>query len=197
MENFLLIAHIVSGSIALLFGLMAAITRKGSKRHVQSGNIFFWTMMISSATAIWLAIIHPNPFLLSIGIFTAYFCLTGKLIFIIKSWFQLTVLAVLGLVSSVALIVFDVQDKTISLGSAIGVITLVFAVLDIANQPKGSSKAIYHGIRMGSAYISATTAFTVNAIDFLPWYVGWILPSVIGTTMLFIGIGRFRKRMDM
>ena len=153
--------------------------------------------MVSSATAVWLAIVHPNPFLLSIGIFTAYFCITGKLIFKIKSSFQLTVLAVLGLVSSIALIVFDVQDKTIGLGSVIGIITLVFAVLDIVNQPKGSSKAIYHGIRMGSAYISAATAFAVNAIDFLPWYVGWILPSVIGTALLSIGIGRFRKRMAM
>ena len=78
MFNSLLILHIVGGATALLTGMIAALTRKGSFYHKRAGKVFVYSMVLSSLAALALTWIHPNAFLQGIALFTLYFCLSGK-----------------------------------------------------------------------------------------------------------------------
>jgi hypothetical protein len=64
--------HIISGHLALGFGLAAMILKKGSNKHKMSGSIFFYSMLGVSFTGISVSIIKDIPFLLHIAIFVFY-----------------------------------------------------------------------------------------------------------------------------
>jgi len=49
-----LVLHISGGSVGLLSGAVALISRKGSRPHKIAGNVFFITMLTASAAG-WLA----------------------------------------------------------------------------------------------------------------------------------------------
>jgi hypothetical protein len=71
----LLYTHILFGSISLLVGLYVLLTKKGDKIHRKIGNIFYFSMLISSLISLPMAIMHPNYFLFAVGIFTLYLLL--------------------------------------------------------------------------------------------------------------------------
>jgi uncharacterized membrane protein len=72
MEKFLsllLIIHIAGGTIALISGLFAMLTVKGSKNHRLAGKIYFWGMTAVFIGAVIVAIGHHKDFLLMVGFF--------------------------------------------------------------------------------------------------------------------------------
>lgn len=70
--------HIVAGSIAIITGTLNMIRKKGNTAHKKVGNIFVGCMMITGFSALFMAVIKPNPFLFGIGIFTIYLVGTAK-----------------------------------------------------------------------------------------------------------------------
>lgn len=67
-----LIIHIVSGSAALLSGMAALFFRKFSRNHPKAGKVFFISTLGVAFSALYMAIVKPNIFLLTIGIFTFF-----------------------------------------------------------------------------------------------------------------------------
>lgn len=69
--------HIGMGSVALIGGAGAMSFRKGSRRHRQSGNVFFVSMLVMAALGATLAAAKPDLGTAIMGAFTFYLVATG------------------------------------------------------------------------------------------------------------------------
>jgi len=67
-----LFIHILAGGVALLSGLTALLLRKFTPNHPKAGRVFFVSTLLVAVTAILMAALKPNTFLLLIGVFTFY-----------------------------------------------------------------------------------------------------------------------------
>lgn len=76
----LIIFHATFGGIAFVAGFISMIAKKGLKIHRKSGLVFFYSMVISAASAMVIAVLpnHESPFLFAVGVFSLYFVLVGK-----------------------------------------------------------------------------------------------------------------------
>src|SRR6188768_3704998 len=75
--NFILIVHIVNGATGLIAGTINLIRRKGDPLHRRLGVVFVIAMLLTGSSAVVLSFLHPNHFLMIIGIFTIYMVSTG------------------------------------------------------------------------------------------------------------------------
>ena len=77
----LLITHIVTGSVALLVGLIPMLGPKGGKVHNRAGLVYVYCMITVAATALLLCGLQPfkmmRLFLTGIAVFSFYLCFTG------------------------------------------------------------------------------------------------------------------------
>ena len=68
----LLIVHIANGATGLIAGTINLIRRKGDLLHKRIGLVFTYAMILAGISAIILSILHPNNFLMIVGVFTVY-----------------------------------------------------------------------------------------------------------------------------
>ena len=72
------VLHIGGGTVGLLSGTVAAIARKGGRVHRAAGNIFFWSMGVMAAFAIYLGFAMPGQLVnVFIGTFAFYLVATA------------------------------------------------------------------------------------------------------------------------
>lgn len=67
-----LVSHIIAGAAALLSGTAALFLRKFSSNHPKAGKVFFISTLGVAFSALFMAMVKPNMFLLTIGIFTFF-----------------------------------------------------------------------------------------------------------------------------
>ena len=73
MTNLVLILHVITGTIALLAGIVAISSRKGARTHRVAGTVFFVSMLVMAVLADYLALAIPGQIPnLFIGTFTIY-----------------------------------------------------------------------------------------------------------------------------
>ncbi|MCB9673190.1 MAG: hypothetical protein H6734_27240, partial [Alphaproteobacteria bacterium] len=65
--------HIGCGTVALLTGYAAMAVKAGSPRHRLLGKVYVGGMVGVTLTAVPIALYRPNPFLLGVALFSAYF----------------------------------------------------------------------------------------------------------------------------
>ena len=191
MLDMLLILHIAAGSVALLSGFMALLSRKGQRLHLLSGRIFFYAMLLIGASAVVLAIFRPNTFLLLIAFFALYQNLNGYRAIRNKSlkptWID-WLITIVGFTTGIQMllqgnIVLWVFGG-ISCFLAIGDVASHVKLLRGRSQPKNAWLLRHIGMMMG-AYIATVTAFVVVNISYpaLPW-VPWLAPTVLGVPVM-------------
>lgn len=73
----ILILHICGAIMGLLSGSVALFARKGSPLHRSSGNVFFISMLIMTAGAVYLALIKQQLINIIVGALTFYLVATG------------------------------------------------------------------------------------------------------------------------
>jgi hypothetical protein len=73
----MLVLHICSGFIALFVAPGAMITRKGSRWHRRWGKTFFWSMAVVAFSAVVLAAVGADLFLLLVAVFSFYLAFAG------------------------------------------------------------------------------------------------------------------------
>lgn len=193
MTTIFLFIHILTGFTALLFGTILMFIKKGGRKHVLLGRIFFWSMMFVVLSALYLAIAKNNAFLLAVGIFVFYQAFAGMRSANRKSipgkWFDIAVLIIalinagfMILTGNIVLIVFAI------ITFLLGFIDLrsYYLVSQNKDLPKLAWLARHIGMMMGS-YIGTLTAFLVVNIQLAnnQWII-WL-----GPTILFVPLMRY------
>lgn len=206
--------HIAAGSVAFVAAPVALAIAKGNTAHRRAGWAYVGAMAFAATTALLLAIIHPNPFLLLLAVFAFYLSLTGIRMLRLKYKdaerrapalldhviSAVMVLASLGLIGLAA--------NGFLRGNSFAVVYLVFGMISLllvigefrarkAAETDRKKWLSLHIQRMMGAYISTVTAFA--AVNLGKWFPGisplvvWLGPTVIGTAMIFYYINRFVK----
>ena len=186
-----LIIHIVSGSICLIMGLGAIVSKKGKRRHILSGRIFYYSMNTVSGSAVVMSLIKSNEFLLMIGVFSFYLNFMGyrsvknkSLKPSVADW----VVVGLGLTNGVAMILSGNIVLMFFSGLSIFLILgdLKTFVLVLRGKELLKTEWLVHHIgRMIGAYIATSTAFlVVNINNVQPAWLFWILPTVLGAPLI-------------
>lgn len=192
--------HIIAGASTLLTGPIAIFYNfKDPKKHRIVGKTFFYAMLIVAITAIFGFLKRPDEvfyqFLLGISILVLTGILRGvRSIFLMKGGrvlpFDFAYTAVLGLN---ALFLLGMSAWHFRAGTMIAFPILfgIFGAMSLADTFKNwkvfSRPGLLHRIdwmrlhseTMIGAFIASTTAFTVNAAHFLPWWAQWFGPTLL------------------
>jgi uncharacterized membrane protein len=198
--DFLLTLHATSGGLALLVGGIAAYAKKGQRLHRLCGNIFIYSMLFSAASALIMSQIKPNPFLFGIGLFTVYLILSGWIpVWKTKLARKKRYIKVAGIFGIFSALFMAYQAYSDSFrGAAIilivfGGILLAFSVSDLLLKFRPANSITRHGGRMGGAYIATFTAFLVVNNSFLPPLIAWLMPTAIGSLLIFLSLRKWNK----
>ncbi len=208
MEKFIQILiyfHAALGGIALLAGTIALIAKKGSMLHKKTGLVFYYAMIFSATTAMFIAVLpqHISPFLFSIGIFSLYFVLTGKRALRLKkrnsTLFWDKIIAAIMLITGFLMVLLPIllTQKIQVILTVFGLVGIVFSIRDFKayKNPKELRKKwlqLHIGKMMGG-YISATTAFVV-VNNVFPGISGWFIPGVLGSIIIYYWIKKINKK---
>ena len=208
-----IIIHVIAGTGMLLTAPIAfLINTKSIKYHRIAGKIFNYCMAIVGITSFIGFLKSPSSifrqFLVAIAILTAYNVIKGvRAIQIMKGskikrfdFINLYVLTFAGffLVGAAAYSYFNFNIS----------ITIIFAVFGIAclaefprqwkrlSTPLTDKKEwfrIHIGAMMG-AFIASMTAFTVNAVPWLPDLVKWFGPTVVLVPLIIFYTRKFAPK---
>jgi hypothetical protein len=78
LTTFAFVFHIGGGTLGLISGTVAAFARKGGRLHRAAGNVFFVSMLVMGAFALYLAVALPHQILnVFIATFATYLVATG------------------------------------------------------------------------------------------------------------------------
>ena len=171
--------HILAGSLTLLSGLVAMIAKKGKRIHRISGQIFFWSMAVTTLLGLNAGIFKPELHIfIPIAIISFYQAATGYRILFIKTLNKeqkpqtIDWLLTIGmLLTSSVFIVLGIMNLSTDLFFAIVLfafssIGLYCCGVDIYNYTKKPKNKFYwlftHIFRMSHGFIAALTAFLVN-----------------------------------
>lgn len=201
--------HIAGGASALLTGLGAMMTLKGSRTHRNFGKVYFWSMTAVFVGALALAIGHQKDFLLMVAFFSYYMTVRGYRILNLKkigSGQKPSPVDYLITGISAAFILFLILWGVYALmqGAGMGVVGLVFGAIgtsflvqdirEFFRPPREKMQWWYtHIASMGGSYIAATTAFLVVNIQIqnFNWAL-WILPSIIGGILIARTVRKYK-----
>ncbi len=191
--------HIAAGSIALITGGIAAFAEKGGKLHLRSGRYFAFAMAITAISAVLLSILNYNPFLLSIGFFTAYLVGSGYLwaqrIPLKRRHLMGRYIGVAGIFTALGMFYVAISFTVLNVVLLVfGSILAIFSISDAFRQSPPKNPIALHGGRMGGAYIAATTAFLVVNVEWA--IVAWLLPTAIGSPLITYALWKYGKRRE-
>ncbi|TXK52830.1 DUF2306 domain-containing protein [Pontibacter qinzhouensis] len=206
----LLALHIAAGAVSLLTGPASMLNRKGGKWHRLTGKVFFYAMLVVAFTAVTMASLpnHHSPFLLIIGVFSAYLVSSGYRVLHLKGLAtgqkpKLLDWAIAMVMAAFALYFVGMGLK--SLGNNGGVVSVVFGSIALGLVAKDVRKYtqaptdkkfwLYdHITRMVAGNIAAYTAFLVVNNAVLPQLVAWLGPTVIGSLVISYFIKKYKRK---
>ena len=201
--------HIAGGASALLTGLGAMLTKKGSPLHRTFGKVYFWSMTTVFAGALAMALGHNRDFLLMVAFFSYYMTVRGYRILYLKqlhagqkaTWIDWTIITISG---AFILFLLGWGIYAIANGAGMGIVGITFGLIgssfliqDVRNFFKPPQEKMHwwygHIAGMGGSYISAVTAFVVVNIQLeqFNWML-WVLPAAIGGTLIGRTIRKYK-----
>ncbi len=200
--------HIISGGIAFLAAPAAMATRKGRNAHRRFGKLFFWSMVLTTGSALVMALAGTNYFLFMISIFSFYLAFSGYRVLYRKrpqkgqtaNWLDWLVLGLTCIICviMIAVGVINISQDLSPVLIIFGLIGCFVALSDLVSfvrYPKGKNQWLYtHMQNMIAAYIATLTAFSVVNIDFLPLIIRWLWPTVVFTPVIVVWVNQYKKR---
>ncbi|MEM6646662.1 MAG: DUF2306 domain-containing protein [Bacteroidota bacterium] len=200
--------HIAAGMTALFVAPGAMMAKKGKAWHRRWGKIYFWCMFVVAVSAVVMALIKPNLFLLLLAVFSFYLSFSGyRVLYRKKPGARVPMLdwAVTGItiVASAAMTIYGAT--VLAGGNDFGTVMLVFGVLGTSGagqdlrsfiRPSADKHAWFFKHMTGflTSYIATVSAFSAVNFMFLPPVVRWLWPTVIGTVGLIVWSRHYRKK---
>tara|TARA_A100001037_G_scaffold306786_1_gene355499 strand:+ start:8735 stop:9400 length:666 start_codon:yes stop_codon:yes gene_type:complete len=200
-QMFVLIVHIIAGSIALITAAGSFVTKKGREWHARVGKVYSFAMIVVALSAFILVILGSPMYLMMVGIFAGYIVAVGwrramnrggEVNRIDRILIAIGIVGMLGLfVTSIAILSGSELITTNGKGAIFGIVPLIFAgicgglvwvqvrVDKKGLAPRGKLRIIQHVVFMGSGTIATVTAFLVTAVSNSVFV--WVIPTVVGT----------------
>lgn len=195
-----LMIHIGGGTLALISAPFAIYLRKQTPKHRIAGRIYFYSMLVVTATAFFIAGYKGNAFLFMVGVFSFYSIWDARRALAQKllhkgqktKWYDWAVIAI-TLLFNIGLVYFG--SKMLLVGKSFGFVALAFGGIGIAlvvrtiqrfiKRPTDPKDWLYrHVTGMLAGYIATVTAFLAVNLTFLPSLVVWLAPTVLGTALI-------------
>ncbi len=197
----LLVIHIIAGSVGLITGTINIARKKGDKLHKNVGLFFLYGMLINGFAGLLMTLIHSNPFLFIVGIFSIYMAATGQRYLSLKGLLKGEKAKNIDWILSSTMLLFGIGFVIYGIlllvsSNNFGIVLLVFGFISISmvyqdfKNYKGQNSIknfwlLVHIQRMIGSYIAAATAFLVVNNTILPGIVAWLLPTLILTPLIF------------
>ena len=192
----LLSLHIAAGSIALLTAAVALFTAKGGLNHVRAGRVYAISMTAVFLTAVPLALLGADVFLLFIAFFSFYMVFAGWRFARNRrgrphpvDWAAITIMALtgLGMETYAVILALGGNDQWVTL-VIFGLIALGLALADALyyrSQPRPYVRRISrHLTNMMAGTIATVTAVLVVNVATNPAWIAWILPTMVITPLI-------------
>ena len=192
----LLVVHIAAGSLALLSAVAALVPAKGGKAHVLSGRVYALAMTVVFLTALPLAAVGGDIFLLFIAVFSFYMVFAGWRLARNRrgipepvDWAAVVIMSLtgLGMWGYAVLLAGQGNTQWVTL-TIFGVIALGLSLADglYWRTPRAppSRRIARHLTNMLSGTIATVTAVMVVNVDTNPPWLAWILPTVVITPLI-------------
>lgn len=213
----ILIAHIISGSLAILFGLLAVSAVKGSKRHIRFGTVFWCAMWAMGGSGMLLAAMRSRPVFMLIAILSIYLITTGRNALTrpgglvdrqTRAWFAVVIvcgLAGIGLGLWAVTAEEEILGDPAPLFFGVAFDALIFAALDWRlirrGHARGKHRLIDHLWRMIAAILFALFAlFVANPQLFPPWFTNTglnLLPSLAMLILIIYWVFAVRRGVKL
>ncbi|PSQ39778.1 hypothetical protein BRD13_01815 [Halobacteriales archaeon SW_5_70_135] len=200
--------HVAAGTIALLAGLGAMVTRKGGRRHRRAGRVYVASMAVVVGTVLPLFALDPSQlraFLVLAGTFSGYLAFSGYRALSrgrpADGAERVDWLAVV-LVAAACLALGGWGLARLLGGDFFGTVLLVFGGVGLSmgiadarsfrtsgedgreNGESGREWLVNHLTRMVAAYIATVTAVSVVNLTLVNRVVSWLWPTVVGTLLI-------------
>ncbi|KTD65332.1 hypothetical protein [Legionella shakespearei] len=194
--NILLVIHVLCGSSCMVFSIAAIATRKGGNKHRRYGRYFFYGMTGIFITAIPMALIKTNTFLLLIALFSYYLAYTGwryarrhESLIPVSDWIVcLAMILASFIMISMGLWHFNLSNDDSLILLVFGVLGAIFSLNDALLYYKGTipraTRISKHLGAMLGGTIAVYTAFLVTNVHYGPPLMLWLSPTVIITPII-------------
>ena len=200
LEELTLWIHIAGGTVALVAGVGALITKKGGFRHRGAGKVFLVSMGVVVGTVVILLPLDPTPFraiLTLVAIFSGYLAFSGYRALSRKRPAQTGHLVDWTAAGSVILACLGLSVWGISWvldGRSFGIVMLVFGGIGIAfgtmdirlfQTSKSEEWMVNHLQRMIGAFIATVSA--VSAVNPTPvmGITAWLWPTAVSVPLIY------------
>ena len=195
--HYLLIIHILAGTLALMAAVSAVVSSKGKKGHIIAGRTYFWGMTIIFLTAIPMSIVSGNVFLFLIAIFSFYLAYAGMRfarnrtgIANIFDWVAVGLMILSGtLMWCLAIFYFTNNNSQYITLIIFGFIAISLGYTDFRGYRNksaiGKQRIARHLTNMLAGTIAVITAVLVTNIYIEPVFILWILPTIVITPIIF------------
>lgn len=202
--------HSIIGVTIFISGFLQIILKKGGKLHRVIGKVYMYSWLILLISGAYLG----GLLITIIGVFGYYFALTGARIGRLKNKpieiFDKSIF-VIGGFTAFAMILYAISLFIKNNGSfatilaVFGVIFLFTTIKDIYKYvlKKPLSKEVYgkldwyfeHLKRMCISFIAAVTAFTSIQNVFKNNTANFLLPTLIGTILIYFAVKWYKKKL--
>ena len=192
----LLTIHIIAGSAALLTAAVALFTRKGGKRHVLAGRVYAISMTVVFLTAVPLALLGADIFLLLIAVFSFYLVFAGWRFARnyrgkphAVDWAAVAAIALAGLAmwAYAAILARNGDSQWVTM-ALFGVIALALGLADARYHRAGAAprarRIARHLTNMMAGTIATITAVLVVNVSTDPAWIAWIAPTIAITPLI-------------
>ena len=194
--EYLLLIHILAGTIALLAAAFAICSEKGKKIHIAAGRTYYWGMVGIFLTALPMSIITSNVFLFLIAFFSFYLAFAGrrfaqnrKGIASTVDWIAVGLMIAAGLGMWVLAVFYSIENNSqyITL-TVFGFIAIALGYTDYKTYKRqeatGKKRIARHLSNMMGGTIAVVTAVLVVNVNMEPQWLPWVLPTLLITPVI-------------
>ena len=197
----LLVIHITAGSIALLTAFVALVTAKGGVIHIRADRVYAIGMSVIFLTAVPLAALGADVFLLLIAFFSFYLVFAGWRFARNSSrraqpvdWIAVAIMGLTGLGMWAYAVVLGLSSSgqwmtMLVFGSIAVALSVADGLFFIQGRSANRRPAAYRRIQrhltnMMAGTIATVTAVMVVNVSLNPVWLPWLLPTIVITPLI-------------